>query len=79
LNLVVAAIVLWNTVYIERVVNALRRRGRVIPNEWLQHLAPLGWEHVNLTGDYVWRLDAGMKKGTLRPLRMPGSDKTAAA
>ncbi|RMU17921.1 hypothetical protein [Pseudomonas savastanoi] len=20
-----------------------------------QYLSPLGWEHVNLTGDYVWR------------------------
>jgi hypothetical protein len=21
------------------------------------HLSPLGWEHINLTGDYVWRPD----------------------
>jgi hypothetical protein len=20
----------------------------------LPHLSPLGWEHINLTGDYVW-------------------------
>ena len=20
----------------------------------LAHLSPLGWEHVNLTGDYIW-------------------------
>jgi hypothetical protein len=24
-----------------------------IPDELLAHLSPLGWEHVNLTGDYV--------------------------
>ncbi|EAU2757458.1 hypothetical protein A3Z79_25055, partial [Salmonella enterica subsp. enterica serovar Typhimurium] len=23
--------------------------------ELLQFLSPLGWEHINLTGDYVWR------------------------
>ena len=21
----------------------------------LQHLSSLGWEHINLTGDYAWR------------------------
>jgi hypothetical protein len=25
-----------------------------VPDELLAHLSPLGWEHVNLTGDYVW-------------------------
>ena len=57
LNLVVAAIVLWNTVYLERAVKALRERGQVISDELLAHLSPLGWEHINLTGDYVWKPD----------------------
>jgi hypothetical protein len=21
----------------------------------LPYLSPLGWEHINLTGDYIWR------------------------
>ena len=25
-----------------------------VPDDLLAHLSPLGWEHVNLTGDYVW-------------------------
>jgi hypothetical protein len=25
-----------------------------VPDHLLAHLSPLGWEHVNLTGDYVW-------------------------
>jgi TnpA family transposase len=25
-----------------------------VPDHLLVHLSPLGWEHVNLTGDYVW-------------------------
>lgn len=69
LNLVVAAIVLWNTVYLERVVEALRSQKGLIPDELLAHLSPLGWEHINLTGDYLWKPDAGIKKGKLRPLR----------
>ena len=56
LNLAVAAIVLWNTVYLENAVNLLKSEGVIIPEEYLQHLSPMGWEHINLTGDYIWNL-----------------------
>ncbi len=69
LNLVVAAIVLWNTVYLERAVAAIRRNGQSISAEALSHLSPLKWEHINLTGDYHWRKDAGLGNRTLRSLR----------
>ncbi|MBI1852590.1 MAG: Tn3 family transposase, partial [Planctomycetes bacterium] len=69
LNLVVAAIVLWNTVYLERAIDALRGRGQTIPDELLEHLSPLKWEHINLTGDYHWRMDGGLRTRKLRPLR----------
>jgi TnpA family transposase len=55
LNLVTAAIVLWNTVYLERAAAALRGHGRPVDYTLLQYLSPLGWEHINLTGDYLWR------------------------
>ena len=54
LNLVVTAIILWNTRYLERAVAALRKVEDV-PDHLLAHLSPLGWEHVNLTGDYIWQ------------------------
>ena len=50
LNLVVAAITLWNTVYLDRAVKALRE-DRVVEDQLLQHLSPLPWEHIHLTGD----------------------------
>lgn len=53
LNLAVAAIVLWNMVYLENAVNLLKSEGMIIPDEYLQHLSPMGWEHINLTGDYI--------------------------
>jgi hypothetical protein len=53
LNLVTAAIVLWNTVYLERAANALRGHGQAVDDGLLQYLSPLGWEHINLTGDYL--------------------------
>ena len=69
LNLVVAAIVLWNTVYLEQAVAALERQGTPIPAECLPHLSPLGWEHINLTGDYIWDLRQTTTLQRLRTLR----------
>lgn len=65
LNLIVAAIVLWNTVYLERAVAALREHGITIDDESLAHLSPIGWEHINLTGDYTWQ-----PAGRLRKVRL---------
>lgn len=69
LNLVTAAIVLWNTVYLERVAHGLRAKGHAVDGELLQYLSPLGWEHINLTGDYLWRSSAKIGAGKFRPLR----------
>jgi TnpA family transposase len=70
LNLLVTAIILWNTRYLERAVAALRQVEHV-PDYWLAHLSPLGWEHVNLTGDYVWLSPQSVSENTggLKPLR----------
>ena len=29
---------------------------------------PLGWEHINLTGDYNWRQNKQVEQGDFRPL-----------
>lgn len=71
LNLVVAAIILWNTVYIERALIALRDKGEPIRENLVRHLSPLGWEHINLTGDYVWNLNRHVTQGKFRPLKIP--------
>lgn len=70
LNLVVAAIILWNTVYLEKAVCYLEASGKNFDPALLQHLSPLGWEHINLTGDYVWEKGRTIEKGQFRPLRM---------
>ena len=67
LSLITAAIVHWNTVYLDRAVQHLRAHGVIVPDDLLAHVAPLGWEHIALTGDYVW---ADRNPGTaFRPLR----------
>src|SRR3954468_4994419 len=70
LNLLVTAIILWNPRYLERAVAALRQ-AEDVPDQLLIHLSPLGGEHVNLTGDYVWAAEQSLSEniGGLRPLR----------
>jgi TnpA family transposase len=72
LNLVVTAIVLWNTRYLERAV-AMLRKSEDVPDSLLSHLSPLGWEHVNLTGDYIWAVEQEVSENIdgMRPLRAP--------
>ena len=69
LNLVVSAIILWNTAYLERVVDQLRAEGHVLPNEILRHISPQIWEHINLTGTYDWSRQDIPPPGAFRPLR----------
>lgn len=73
LNLVVAAIILWNTVYLGQTVKLLRKSGKVVDEKLLQHLSPLGWEHINLTGDYTWRQNRLVALGKYRHLRVTGA------
>jgi len=68
LNLVSAAIILWNTVYLGRAADHLRGQGRDIDDALLSHAAPLGWEHISLTGDYLWG-DMKSPEDGFRPLR----------
>src|SRR3546814_17718973 len=67
-NLLVAAIILWNTRYLEM---ALADIGT--PDEIARHVAPLGWEHISLTGDYSWNVEDRPDPDALRPLRAVSS------
>ena len=67
LSLITAAIVHWNTVYLDRAVRQLRAQGATVPDDLLAHFAPLGWEHIALTGDYVWT--EANPAAPFRPLR----------
>jgi hypothetical protein len=69
LALVTAAIALWNTVYLGRALDELRRGGEIVPDPLLAHLAPVGWQHINLTGDYLWDPDGNLGPHGFRSLR----------
>jgi TnpA family transposase len=79
LNLLVAAIILWNTTYLQRAVDHLRDQGHHPAPSDLAHLSPLGWEHINLTGDYHWDTSPTLGPDEFRPLRTHAHDFAAAA
>lgn len=77
LNLAVAAIILWNTVYLGRAVDQLRSQGENFGDTLLAHIAPLGWEHITFNGDYVWPTEPLQQ--SFRPLRNSRSEFLDAA
>ncbi len=46
-----------------------RASGLKINEQLLSHLSPLGWEHINLTGDYIWKSNRIPASGKFRRLR----------
>jgi TnpA family transposase len=53
LNLVIAAIVFWNSTYIAEAVAHLR--GNRTGSRCIAcHTSPLSWEHISLSGDFLW-------------------------
>jgi hypothetical protein len=50
-------------------LNDLRRGGEITPDALLAHLAPVGWQHINLTGNYLWDTDANLGPNGFRQLR----------
>ena len=69
LSLVIAAIVYWNTCYMDKAANYLRRQGRLPDLSLLRYVSPLGWYHIGLTGDYNWHSGAAERMNA-RPLNL---------
>ena len=54
LNLVIAAIVYWNSTYLDDAAEHLRAEGKPVPPELLVHTSPLTWEHTAFSGNFLW-------------------------
>jgi len=71
LSLLVNAIAVWNTRYMQAAIDYLRATGYPVNDADLPHLSPLLWEHINLHGSHHFDVHAPKKrKGALRPLRV---------
>lgn len=68
LGLVLNAVVLWNTRYMDLALAQLRSRGIEVHEADVARLSPLGFRHINFLGRYAFTLP---EPGRLRPLRDP--------
>jgi hypothetical protein len=72
LNLLVNAVIAWNTVYMSAAIDRLRAEGHPVQESDLAHLAPCRYEHINPYGKYQFEIDRSFSRTKLRPLRQPG-------
>jgi TnpA family transposase len=71
LGLVLNALILWNTRYMDAALSHLKASGREVKPEDVAHLSPLGNKHFNVLGHYPFHVTESILKGELRPLRSP--------
>ena len=69
LNLVIAAITFWNTLYMDKAAGHLARTSPLFDPALLPFTSPLGWDHVILSGDFDWHSGAAERK-IARPLHI---------
>ena len=70
LGLVLNAVVLWNTRYLDAIVEQLRQDGQPVRDEDAARLSPLGHAHLNCLGRYAFTRNS---PSGLRPLRDPSA------
>jgi TnpA family transposase len=75
LGLVVNALILWNTRYMDAALNRLRAQGMEVKAEDVARLSPLGDNHFNVLGRYHFTISDAILRGELRPLRSPDAQE----
>ncbi len=70
LNLIINAISIWNTIYLEKAIDYKKSIGDEINEELIANIFPLGWEHINMLGEYSFKFDDNKDKEILRPLNI---------
>jgi TnpA family transposase len=68
LNIIINAISIWNTLHLTKAVEYKKRSGS-FNEELLHHMSPLGWEHINLLGEYHFNSEKMVSLDSLRPLK----------
>ena len=69
-------IVLWNTIYMEAVLEQFRKEGYPVNEEDKARLSPLIHEHINTQGRHSFVMPEAVVKGELRPLRNPADPES---
>lgn len=75
LVLVVNALIVWNTQYIESALQVLRNHGHTIDNDDISRLSPLEHKHINIVSLYLFVLLEEVKDGQLPTLTYEETNK----
>ena len=70
LNLIINAINIWNTLYLEKAISYKESIGKYIDYNLISHISPLGWEHINMLGEYTFNLNELESTELYRPLNI---------
>jgi hypothetical protein len=79
LMLLIAAISVWNAVYLQQALHAMQAAGVAIDPDRLRHTFPLAWSHINFFGKYEFDHKQTYSLQTLRPLRAKPKSNSLAA
>jgi Tn3 transposase DDE domain len=71
LNLLIAAISYWNTLYLDKAVQHLRSINAAFDPAFIAHLSPMGWAHISLTGGYLRDQAKRLPAREFRPFNVP--------
>ncbi|SFI12820.1 MULTISPECIES: Tn3 family transposase [unclassified Bacillus (in: firmicutes)] len=69
LNIIINAISIWNALHLTKAVEYQKRIGS-FNEDLLHHMSPLGWEHINLLGEYHFNSEKVVSLDSLRPLKL---------
>jgi len=69
LNIIINAISIWNTLHLTKAVE-YQKQAISFNEELLYHMSPLGWEHINLLGEYHFNSEKVISLDSLRPLKL---------
>jgi hypothetical protein len=74
LGLVTNAVILWNTIYIEKALKQMKEEGFEVLEEDIARISPLQHRHINFLGRYSFAVTEQLEKGELRELHTPDDD-----
>ncbi|MDX1328392.1 MAG: Tn3 family transposase, partial [Arenibacter sp.] len=69
LGLVTNAVILWNSIYMQKSVESLETKSIKLQEADLERLSPLLFKHINMLGHYSFEIEEKFLKGNLRPLQ----------
>lgn len=69
LNLLTNIVIVWNTIYIQKIITQLRLEGFEVNETDFEHISPAPFEHINRLGKYSFDISFDVENNGLRPLR----------